>query len=158
MDEYMNEAQLHQLVVSNVPSLKDLKRTTHDKFCAYDAENDSVVVEYKCRRKFYKDSTQLEKKKYDANMQDKRSYLYIVYDGKEAIHIWNCSWLSRDDYDFNWHTKLCPQTTDFSHNDYVEKLVGELKWKDALHKIKVVIKNKNQEETDSFSLIEGLEI
>ena len=152
-DEYMNEEQLHQLVTKNVPALKDLKRTTHDKYCTYDAESENVVVEYKCRRKFYKDSTQLEKKKYDANMEDGRGYLYIVYDGVDKIQIWNLTWLTRDEYDFNWHTKLCPQTTDFKHNDYVEKEVGELKWEDSLHTIEVrtVIK----QEPDGFD-VEGV--
>ena len=91
----MNETIMHDLVTKHVPRLDDLKRTTRDRFCSYDAYNDHVIVEYKARRKFYEGSTQLELPKYEKNMSDKRQYLYVVYDGVDKIQLWNVTKLAR---------------------------------------------------------------
>ena len=154
----MNEEQLHNLLTKQVSKLSDLKRTTYDPYCSYDATNEKVVVEYKCRRKYYEGSTQLEKPKFEKNLEvDDKQYLYCVYDGVDTVHIWNISWLVRDGYDFNWHIKMCPATTDFERNTMIEKTVGELRWDDSLYSFKVKI--RKPEIDDKFDVtVEGLEL
>ena len=140
----MNEAQLHSIVKSNIKQLSDIERTTYDKFCSYDAYNGKGIIEYKCRRKWYKGGTQLEKPKFDKNIKDPdRDYIYIVYDGVGRVHVWNVSKLMRNDYDFQWTTRMCPKTTDFNRNEYIEKTVGILKWDDAIFTLQVKPKEKN---------------
>ena len=133
----MNSDQVFKLLTDTHNQLENLKDTKRDKFCSYDAESDKCIVEIKARRKWYDGSTQIEKQKYDKNIVDGRPFLYAVYDGVGFVHIWNVSKLAEQGYDFNWHIRKCPATTDFSRRQYVDKEVGELRWEDALMKIKV---------------------
>lgn len=138
----MNEKQLHELIIKYAPGLQTLQRTDYDQYCSYDAFDSKYVMEYKCRRKWYPDGTQLEQPKYDKNTNvEGKQYLYAVYDGKEHIRIWNVSKMADDGYDFRWETKMCPSTTDFDRNEYVPKTVGILGWDDCLWKCKVAPKN-----------------
>ena len=147
----MNETIMHDLVTKHVPRLDDLKRTTRDRFCSYDAYNDHVIVEYKSRRKFYEGSTQLELPKYEKNMSDKRQYLYVVFDGVDKIQIWNVTKLDQMGYDFKWTQRLCPETTDFDRKEMVHKDVGELAWKDAHHTLQLKAReNPVEKPADTF--------
>lgn len=138
----MNEAKMHKTLKESVEQLANLQRTTHDKFCSYDAFNNRYTVEYKSRRKFFHGSTQIEKMKFDKNTRiDGKEFLYVVFDGVDKVQVWNVSKLAAADYDFKWRELMCPKTTDFSNNEKIAKMVGELKWTDAIKTIQVKEKN-----------------
>ena len=132
----MTEQEIHNIIKKSIDGLQDLKRHS-DRLSSYDAYNDKVIVEYKCRRKYFHTSTQIEKQKFDKNTSKDLPFLYIVFDSRDTIHVWNVSKLKEQDYNFKWQTKRCPQTTDFDQKQYVDKVVGELEWSSAHRTIKL---------------------
>ena len=134
----MREMQLKNVVKKYYPTVKDPKDTS--QFCPYDLEAPKALLELKSRfiKKDYGDS-QIEKQKYEKNLriakEAGKDFYYVVWsDYHQAIYFWNVSKLTEENYDFGWMTKKCPATTDFQRREYVDKVVGGLKWGDA-HRI-----------------------
>ena len=111
--------------------VKDCEET--DTYCTYDLLTPRSVIELKNRRgnTIYPD-TMLEHKKYTNNIGLDKDYIYVVAsDAHQAVYFWNVSKLTEKEYNFKWHKKGCPKTTDFSNNRYIKKYVGYLDWDDA---------------------------
>jgi len=113
----------------------------HDKFSRYDAfdENTGVMLEIKCRKKYY-DDTLIEKMKYDWNKQyaeeNKLEFIYAVSmpcpEGHNIYLFDPINLEKEEDYDFKWHTKKLPENTEFRGSNWIDKEVGYLHVDDAL--------------------------
>lgn len=99
---------------------------TKDKYCTFDAYDDSYVVEFKCRRTHY-DTQLIEHKKFTANLdqasESGKEFLYII-STPSGEYIFNVSTLVEEGYDFGWEDRRMPSKTDFSGKYHLDKKVG----------------------------------
>ena len=131
----MNEKKMKELIKSIQPLARDMDEA--DKFSCFDMETNRARIELKHRRgnRMFPD-TMLEKQKFDKNIDQFREYHYVVAsDAHQTVYFFNVTKLNDTKYDFNWHMKRCPATSDFGRREYVEKEVGGLKWDDAYHSL-----------------------
>lgn len=96
---------------------------TKNEFCYYDATNKNYIVEYKFRRKHYKEKLIQVDKLYSLLMiaeHQKKAPIYIVKDPK-GIFIYNLN--NNKDYFLksNIVVKQCPYRTEFSQNNIIDK-------------------------------------
>ncbi len=115
----MRESEL--LTLLNDKMGLDLESTKEDKYCSYDAYDDKYTVELKCRRKHY--STQLIEELKLKHLHKGKELLYVV-STPEGVYAFNVSKLLEADYDFGWHTRKLPATTDFGRTEWIDKKVG----------------------------------
>ena len=110
--------------------LKDTHKTE-----TFDCENDNYIIEIKCRDKRY-DSWLFERSKYDSNLpkakESGREFIYIV-EYKGDCWAWNISKLVSKGQDFEWEERSMPKTTEFRNKSLINKQVGYVYEKDALH-------------------------
>ena len=112
---------------------KDNKlKQNNDQFAHYDLFNENTIVEFKKRTMAstkYGDSF-FEKRKYDFNIKDGRRFLYVVQ-FTDKTYIWDISKMDQDKFDFEWHKRTLPETTQFNRRLFVWKIVSTLNIKTA---------------------------
>lgn len=114
--------------IRTLDHLSNLTQTP--QMTAFDAFNDTFVVEVKSRGNKQYDDTIIEKKKFDSCISLGKTFLYVVH-CKDKLYIFNITDLVLKDYDFRWEDKNQPATTAFSNNNWVLKNIGYLVWSDA---------------------------
>ena len=110
--------------------LEDTHRTE-----TFDCENNNYIIEIKCRDKRY-ESWLFERSKYDSNLpkakESGREFIYIVEFGGHCW-AWNISKMDAAKHDFEWEERAMPKTTEFNNRTIINKTVGYVYEKDALH-------------------------
>ena len=94
----------------------------------YDCYNDNYIIEIKSRQRQYNPWI-IERYKYDHNykqaVQDKKLFIYLT-EYKTKMISWNITDLTLNNYNFNWETRLQPETTEFYLDKPIPKRVGYL--------------------------------
>ena len=108
-------------------------RESIDTFCSYDFECNLYILEVKARENFYDDWI-IEKIKFNKNIQiakdTNKDFLYLSeYNGIGYVH--NVSKLVEKNYDFKWHVKNLPETTEFNKTNWIPKHIGYMHIKDS---------------------------
>ena len=123
-----SEIDIIDALQDNCEHIKDLRPMWDNQYSTYDAYNDEYIVEFKTRYKVYQD-TQIEWQKVDSNIREAirqgKKFLYVINDA-EGLYVWSITKLTKDRYDFKWHTKRCPKTTSFKNREYINKRVANL--------------------------------
>ena len=92
----------------------------------FDASNTYYIVEIKHRESFYQD-TMIEFDKFSYNLlfakTINKTFLYVVK-MKNTIYIFNITKMHRLKYDFKWHWRKLPKSTEFDQSYDVKKFVG----------------------------------
>ena len=106
----------------------------------FDAYNESCIVEIKHRNEYWQEPV-IEFSKYTFNKEfakmNKLNFLYLNKLGKYLV-LFDILYLESIDYDFKWHWKEMPATTEFNKKKMVEKYVGYINVKDACEQIEIV--------------------
>ena len=110
--------------------LKDTHKTE-----TFDCENDNYIIEIKCRDKRY-DSWLFEHSKYNSNLPKAKEsggeFIYIVEFGGHCW-AWNISKMDAKKHDFEREERAMTKTTEFRNKSLINKQVGYVYEKDALH-------------------------
>tara|TARA_R110002020_G_scaffold237137_2_gene449468 strand:+ start:1994 stop:2404 length:411 start_codon:yes stop_codon:yes gene_type:complete len=99
-----------------------------DKFVynRYDAYNNRTIIEVKDRDTFY-ENTMIEFDKFSYNLlfakTINKTFLYVVK-MKNTIYMFNITKMHRLKYDFKWHWRKLPKSTEFDQSYDVKKFVG----------------------------------
>ena len=105
-----------------------------DQFSPFDFECDKYIIEVKCRSKVW-DPWFIEKIKYNANMEiaelKGKDFIFLTEVNK-TVYLYNISKLTRLGRKFEWTTKLLPNSTEFTKEGKIEKLVNFLYVREAL--------------------------
>ena len=105
-----------------------------DQFSPFDFECDKYIIEVKCRSQAW-DPWFIEALKYDTNMEIakrlQKDFIFLTEVNK-TVYLYNISKLTRNKYDFKWTTKLLPNSTEFTKEGKIEKLVNFLYVREAL--------------------------
>ena len=105
-----------------------------DQFSPFDFECDKYIIEVKCRSKVW-DPWFIEKIKYNANMEISelkgKDFIFLTEVNK-TVYLYNISKLTRLGRKFEWTTKLLPNSTEFTKEGKIEKLVNFLYVREAL--------------------------
>ena len=113
------------------------------KMSQFDAYNQSCIVEIKHRRDVQEfwDNPVIEFSKYSFNKEfaklHKVKFLYLNR-VKNNIALFDILYLDSINYNFNWHWRLMPQTTEFNKIEPVEKFVGYIGVKNSSEIIEVI--------------------
>jgi hypothetical protein len=131
----MNEAKVIDLLNKAQYNFEKMD----DKFSRYDAFDPKlgIMLEIKCRKKHYPD-TMLEKMKYDWNVEYAEEngfiFMYAVsmpHEGGHRLYVFDPKIMDDDGYDFKWHTKKLPASSEFGRSQWIDKEVGYLHIDDA---------------------------
>ena len=128
------EKDIIDRIESIIPDFVGLKQT--DKWSRFDAFNDKVLIEIKCRKAehcIYND-TMMEKAKINeigamAKNSNRKLYYAVYNQENDRVYVWDLFKMKDEDYDFNWRDQEC-RRNNYGYN-YIMKRVGSLGWKDA---------------------------
>ena len=119
----------HEKAIMNYLNKKLFKgnelEQNNDQFAHYDLFNENTIIEFKRRTMpstQYGDSF-FEKRKYDLNIEDGRKFLYVVK-FTDRTYVWDISKMDQNDFDFGWHKRSLPETTQFSKRHFIYKVVS----------------------------------
>ena len=103
------------------------------KMSGFDAYNEHCIIEIKYRHKFY-DEALIEFGKYSFNTGfaelNNVNSLYVCRMGG-YLYRWDLLYLKSINYNFQWHWRFMPQTTEFGNTEMVEKYVGYINVQDG---------------------------
>ena len=127
----VKERATFELVKQKIVSMQDLEWAADD-FSRYDASSHQVIAEFKYRYGNYPD-TMIEKMKYDNlhRLAAGRAICYCVEREDGSIFLFNINHLDSIQWDYNWHTRKCNETTVFERNEKIDKRVGMIRWDQA---------------------------
>ena len=113
------------------------------KMSQFDAYNKDCIVEIKHRddKKMFWEEPAIEFSKYTFNKEFAKlhnvNFLYINR-VKNNIAIYDILYLEYINYDFKWHWRNMPQTTEFNKTEMIPKFVGYLNVKNCTDIIEVI--------------------
>ena len=99
-----------------------------DKFIynRYDAYSKKTIIEIKDRNIFY-ENTMIEFDKFSYNLlfarQVNKIFIYVVK-MKDTIYVFNITEMHKLKYDFKWHWRKLPKSTEYDQSYDVKKFVG----------------------------------
>jgi hypothetical protein len=101
---------------------------SQEQYNRFDAQNDKGIFEIKHRHTFYEDLF-IEFEKYSYNLMyalELDLQFFYVVSMQGVIYMFDIVKLDQMNYDYQWHWKALPSTTEFENNDERNKFVGLL--------------------------------
>lgn len=97
-----------------------------NQYSRFDAKNKNYIMEIKCRKTHYEDQL-IEFDKFSYNLLyakfNKIDFLYLVNSEKQ-LNVFNISKMYKNNYNFRWHWREMPKTTEFDNKYNLLKYVG----------------------------------